>query len=114
MACFYFKQKTTYEMRISDGSSDVCFADLRHGLFVRRHRRVEPGPRIDHMLVVGERLVEARWKHRAELLIEIGDAELDALRLPHQYVDLLNGLLERVQFGAIGRESCRERVCQDV
>src|SRR3546814_4676963 len=77
MACFYFKQKTTYEMRISDGSSDVCFADLRHGLFVRRHRRVEPGPRIDHMLVVGERLVEARWKHRAELLIEIGDAELD-------------------------------------
>src|SRR3546814_13462779 len=53
------------------------------------------------MLVVGERLVEARWKHRAELLIEIGDAELDALRLPHQYVDLLNGLLERVQFGEV-------------
>src|SRR3546814_1026700 len=89
-------------MRISDWSSDVCSSDLhRHGLFVRRHRRVEPGPRVDHMLVVGERLVEARWKHRAELLIEIGDAELDALRLPHQYVDLLNGLLERVQFGEV-------------
>src|SRR3546814_6404496 len=25
---FYFKQKTTYEMRISDWSSDVCSSDL--------------------------------------------------------------------------------------
>src|SRR3546814_4419952 len=26
--CFFFKQKTAYEMRISDGSSDVCSSDL--------------------------------------------------------------------------------------
>src|SRR3546814_3777060 len=32
MMCF-FKQKTAYEMRISDWSSDVCSSDL-HGLFV--------------------------------------------------------------------------------
>src|SRR3546814_9534018 len=25
---FFFKQKTAYEMRISDGSSDVCSSDL--------------------------------------------------------------------------------------
>src|SRR3546814_1091107 len=30
---FFFKQKTAYEMRISDWSSDVCSSDL-----VRRHR----------------------------------------------------------------------------
>src|SRR3546814_16253800 len=32
--CFYcfFKQKTAYEMRISDWSSDVCSSDLAHGL----------------------------------------------------------------------------------
>src|SRR3546814_2268167 len=30
--CFFFKQKTAYEMRISDWSSDVCSSDLRwHG-----------------------------------------------------------------------------------
>src|SRR3546814_9055592 len=30
-ACFFFKQKTAYEMRISDWSSDVCSSDLhRH------------------------------------------------------------------------------------
>src|SRR3546814_10196053 len=28
MWCFLFKQKTAYEMRISDGSSDVCSSDL--------------------------------------------------------------------------------------
>src|SRR3546814_6862803 len=27
---FFFKQKTEYEMRISDWSSDVCSSDLRH------------------------------------------------------------------------------------
>src|SRR3546814_1191786 len=28
MYCFFFKQKTAYEMRISDWSSDVCSSDL--------------------------------------------------------------------------------------
>src|SRR3546814_5732655 len=38
MLLFFFKQKTAYEMRISDGSSDVCSSDLalidRAGRFV--------------------------------------------------------------------------------
>src|SRR3546814_20577615 len=29
---FFFKQKTAYEMRISDWSSDVCSSDLRDGI----------------------------------------------------------------------------------
>src|SRR3546814_9206781 len=29
---FFFKQKTAYEMRISDWSSDVCSSDLDQGL----------------------------------------------------------------------------------
>src|SRR3546814_5313354 len=28
MYCFFFRQKTAYEMRISDWSSDVCSSDL--------------------------------------------------------------------------------------
>src|SRR3546814_7275185 len=41
MYFFFFKQKTAYEMRISDWSSDVCSSDLvrRHA---RRHRRRHP------------------------------------------------------------------------
>src|SRR3546814_10431191 len=30
--CFFFKQKTAYEMRISDWSSDVCSSDLPVGV----------------------------------------------------------------------------------
>src|SRR3546814_2707109 len=32
---FFFKQKTAYEMRISDWSSDVCSSDLLFGLDYR-------------------------------------------------------------------------------
>src|SRR3546814_7869876 len=46
MIFFFFKQKTAYEMRISDWSSDVCSSDLAHHLddvealdFVEHHRR---------------------------------------------------------------------------
>src|SRR3546814_3303308 len=42
MFVFFFKQKTAYEMRISDWSSDVCSSDLCFGFVVepvrtRRH-----------------------------------------------------------------------------
>src|SRR3546814_6342365 len=36
---FFFKQKTAYEMRISDWSSDVCSSDLSH------HARTQEGQR---------------------------------------------------------------------
>src|SRR3546814_939984 len=32
---FFFKQKTAYEMRISDWSSDVCSSDLLPGVDIR-------------------------------------------------------------------------------
>src|SRR3546814_6501930 len=47
---FFFKQKTAYEMRISDWSSDVCSSDLMHAgtiLSMRRslslHARAQQG-----------------------------------------------------------------------
>src|SRR3546814_4116916 len=33
---FFFKQKTAYEMRISDWSSDVCSSDLVHRQYWRQ------------------------------------------------------------------------------
>src|SRR3546814_2349915 len=41
---FFFKQKTAYEMRISDWSSDVCSSDLLDRLLEHRdvHRRDVP------------------------------------------------------------------------
>src|SRR3546814_1406949 len=46
MSCFLFKQKTAYEMRISDWSSDVCSSDLvvrRNDLFLRVHHEGTAG-----------------------------------------------------------------------
>src|SRR3546814_10362364 len=37
--CFFFKQKTAYEMRISDWSSDVCSSDLGVLIVVDRERQ---------------------------------------------------------------------------
>src|SRR3546814_1912799 len=44
---FFFKQKTAYEMRISDWSSDVCSSDLcrRRGTHRRRSAPGSPVPR---------------------------------------------------------------------
>src|SRR3546814_10617899 len=54
---FFFKQKTAYEMRISDWSSDVCSSDLlhRHARFARAGgvERIERRAR-GHRAVVGQ------------------------------------------------------------
>src|SRR3546814_3261843 len=39
MSIFFFKQKTAYEMRISDWSSDVCSSDLAEKLAAHGHQR---------------------------------------------------------------------------
>src|SRR3546814_7439947 len=44
---FFFKQKTAYEMRISDWSSDVCSSDLRvqsagGAVYLRANEPIEP------------------------------------------------------------------------
>src|SRR3546814_8394064 len=41
---FFFKQKTAYEMRISDWSSDVCSSDL---VTAKEAKRLESGEAID-------------------------------------------------------------------
>src|SRR3546814_8884259 len=69
---FFFKQKTAYEMRISDWSSDVCSSDLAgtilvdllpHGLEGRRIAEDALG--VDHNDGRGRRLLGLRLhRHR--------------------------------------------------
>src|SRR3546814_1399199 len=63
---FFFKQKTAYEMRISDWSSDVCSSDLAR----RRHRRRDRATRLERprrgrrrRAAVGEHVVDAALDH---------------------------------------------------
>src|SRR3546814_13586865 len=52
---FFFKQKTAYELRISDWSSDVCSSDLAY----QQRRIVDPRPR-------GRRIDDAKVEMRIE------------------------------------------------
>src|SRR3546814_4683692 len=64
---FFFKQKTAYEMRISDWSSDVCSSDLLGaGL---RHRACRVGA---HQIEVAIHAV-VRW--RAKVVAAHGDRQ---------------------------------------
>src|SRR3546814_3659066 len=87
---FFFKQKTAYEMRISDWSSDVCSSDLRSGDTEprrgdERHRGDPAGqprarglPGREHLqppLEVVDRVQMARRRYRAAMRgLEIGSA----------------------------------------
>src|SRR3546814_9585104 len=87
-AVFFFKQKTAYEMRISDWSSDVCSSDL-HPLYGRHHciELVLPiaMPMHEHREVaIGERrwLVRDRVQRETwtgEQFVAIGSGDLAVL-----------------------------------
>src|SRR3546814_9202781 len=89
---FFFKQKTAYEMRISDWSSDVCSSDLTVALAIEML-----GRQLEGLQFVGARVGIGPGLRHVE-------AELDALGVGGVVAEVLE----------IGRASCRERVCQYV
>src|SRR3546814_986214 len=97
---FFCKQKTAYEMRISDWSSDVCSSDLQV-----RHRAVA-GRRMHHL--AGMRL------HIGNEFAERGGLECGVGHQQHGDVGHQRYRLDVAQGVEIGRASCRERVCQYV
>src|SRR3546814_7145670 len=59
---FFFKQKTAYEMRISDWSSDVCSSDLVHTPSVTRpSSTVKPGCSVELPHASGSSMPRSRW-----------------------------------------------------
>src|SRR3546814_8921781 len=81
---FFFKQKTAYEMRISDWSSDVCSSDLRP---------IAPKPAITHYAPLRQGRAPGGPVTEVACRLETGRTH---------------------QIREIGRASCRERVCQYV
>src|SRR3546814_5160527 len=94
---FFFKQKTAYEMRISDWSSDVCSSDLNRGLHA-----------VDEM-------------NDAPLVVDpqtVGSDGAETGMTPDLFVTRQQFRIQidlgRQAVHQIGRASCRERVCQYV
>src|SRR3546814_6442896 len=69
---FFFKQKTAYEMRISDWSSDVCSSDLLVRCS-RRRRRLRRRRRIGR-LVMGK-IDRLTPEEHAEVTAAVSEAE---------------------------------------
>src|SRR3546814_18357365 len=92
MFFFFFKQKTAYEMRISDWSSDVCSSDLFARLVDARERLQRYAAAVILQGAAQILPVAAHGERRgADRAAEIEGEDLE-----------------------IGRASCRERVCQYV
>src|SRR3546814_15897718 len=112
---FFFKQKTAYEMRMSDWSSDVCSSDLLQDAL---HDHQPQPPAVRTMLAQGRCAGEQPCAHLGrDAQASIADPHFDSLaRAAQPYLDtgarraVANGVIQQ----EIGRASCRERVCQDV
>src|SRR3546814_5730551 len=93
---FFFKQKTAYEMRISDWSSDVCSSDLNRPCVVGKQRACDTTRRCGR---TGER--------------DAGDADVRHQRLPNvgatrhevQHLTRHTGL-EQQTHGTCGDQRC--------
>src|SRR3546814_1616001 len=83
---FFFKQKTAYEMRISDWSSDVCSSDLQ--------REAVETPFLDP--------------------VEAARRRFEGIERRDEIVRIAGKLIVAGFEKQIGRASCRERVCQYV
>src|SRR3546814_1674470 len=102
MVFFFFKQKTAYEMRISDWSSDVCSSDLVERV-PRRNRETRSIP----IGTVKGRYLRPFFSSLASLIrITTRPLSGSAFRLS------VKPFPSRV--AQLGRASCRERVCQYV
>src|SRR3546814_5823165 len=99
VGCFFFKQKTAYEMRISDWSSDVCSSDL-----------------IVPELLIGHGSGGVRGT-AVPLLVEHDDGagfRKGVHPVQHRVGGHERARDEQQRNPEIGRASCRERVCQYV
>src|SRR3546814_11369913 len=108
---FFFKQKTAYEMRISDWSSDVCSSDLVSGRSVSRARGAAARSGASLVARKGYSLFQP---HAADFG-RAGAAAQGASADRPDASQSAGGIRRpcRGQDGAaIGRESCRDRVVQ--
>src|SRR3546814_4010938 len=101
MYFLFFKQKTAYEMRISDWSSDVCSSDLHE--FNRRGKDRKLKPKSEAVVVEVPPIIDQGTYDTVQAHLQARNPK----KVPPRVVSGPTLL-------KIGRASCRERVCQYV
>src|SRR3546814_5130845 len=109
MSCdfFFFQEKTAYEVRISDWSSDVCSSDLERPDLASDPRFLTPDDRLANR--------DALTAELDGIFSRQPTAHWRALPEGHMPVAAVNSLDEALGNPfAIGSASCRARGCQYV
>src|SRR3546814_7373758 len=104
---FFFKQKTAYEMRISDWSSDVCSSDLnnlRWSAIMAFVQLEGLGKRYGDIDAVVDTHLSVEKSEFVSLLGPSGCGKTTTLQMIAGFVEV----------SKIGSASCRARVCQYV
>src|SRR3546814_17388172 len=119
MFVFFFKQKTAYEMRISDWSSDVCSSDLRLSASVMLGGIVQEDGRYGNSTLgnfwIGAPI--ASDTVGVQIYGGLNDRAEDDIFFPNSFTSGANRVRDRnitATLSEIGRASGRERVCQYV
>src|SRR3546814_14566470 len=95
MSFFFFKQKTAYEMRISDWSSDVCSSDLFAAQIALGHHLLRPVDQRQQKQPVVARFGGQRADRPAQVARRRAFAELAREFL--RFLGILRGALDRAQ-----------------
>src|SRR3546814_12943290 len=120
MYFFFFKQKTAYEMRISDWSSDVCSSDL--DLLISIDNNTTPAARVTNHFLGGDAAIDFVQPGPAGSYY-LTTAEINQIVAAGggggEYDQVIEGTAAGEQLVGstgkeIGRASCRERVGQYV
>src|SRR3546814_9189807 len=105
MDFFFFKQKTAYEMRISDWSSDVCSSDLQYGLEALNAGTIS----VDQFLDLND--AAGGYDIDGQIVAERHQAAEEDVERIHSTGRVHSGGGDPQQ---IGRASGRDRGCQSV
>src|SRR3546814_12220701 len=119
---FFFKQKTAYEMRISDWSSDVCSSDLHVSVFgtdyatpdgtgVRDYIHVSDLARA-HVLALEALMAGPERNHILNCGYGRGFSVLEVLDAVDRVTNMKIERRMQSSRAEIGRATRRERVCQ--
>src|SRR3546814_18532820 len=136
---FFFKQKTAYEMRISDWSSDVCSSDLGNydQLWLTTSLRGMTGGNLTVQVLEegvhsgdASGVVPSSFRILRELLSRLEDPETGTIKPKELYVDIPQQRVDQAKLSAevlgdeiydtfpwvdeIGRAPGREKVVQHV
>src|SRR3546814_18684162 len=125
---FFFKQKTAYEMRISDWSSDVCSSDLDRTVgdeadgseLIDLLADNKPGPETLTLKAAEDEFVtglldvlEPRARYAVEQRFGLNDGRTRSYREDGEELGVTAEAATRL-VTQLGRASCRERGCPSV